>query len=285
MDQVIKLFLSLTILKDMLHMLKMHYWPHRWIFVRVESKHACAVDGLSLVALRSINQWSFCQITLNSQTNRRAWNRSSRKETSGVTSFACSVKATALQIIVAHSYFWTPARLQRSKITCSRSHWSGWPLIHWQLPNQCSAQQQNQRTEGSAMSVTATWLKRSQCDSLRGSAILCTETSKTNKGVVIDVKTQVGWVWQVSGWWCDVTDGSEKCIELLRHGNMVESVSIAISVKQHKTSSNNDRRGLSKDKWMLRVSVTSVIIGRCSKGYSCNWKCEKHQKLANKIRT
>ena len=89
-------------------------------------------------------------------------------------------------------------------------------VICWQSPNQCSAQQQNPKTEGSAMSVTAMWPKRLQCDSPRGSAILCTETSKTNKGVVIDVKTQVGWVWQVSGWWCDVTNVSEKCIELLQ---------------------------------------------------------------------
>ena len=90
------------------------------------------------------------------------------------------------------------------------------PVIRWQSPDQCSAQQQNPKTEGSAMSATAMWPKRPQCDSPRGSAILCTETSKTNKGVMIDVKMQVGWVWQVSGWRCDVTDGSEKCIELLR---------------------------------------------------------------------
>ena len=95
-------------------------------------------------------------------------------------------------------------------------------VIRWQSPNQCSAQQQNPKTVSSAMSVTATWPKRLQCDSPRGSAILCTETSKTNKGVVIDVKTQVRWVWQVSGWWCDVTDGSEKCIELLRRDNAAD---------------------------------------------------------------
>ena len=157
------------------------------------------------------------------------------------------------------------------------------------MPNQCSAQQQNPKTKGSAMSVTATWPKRPQCDSLRGSAILCTETSKMNKGVVIDVKTQVGWVWQVLGWLCNVTDGSEKCIESLRcqlrRGNVAESVSIAILVKQCKTSSNDDRRGLLNDKWMLQVSVTSVIIGRCSKGYCRNRKCEKCRKVANTIRT
>ena len=45
-----------------------------------------------------------------------------------------------------------------------------------------------------------------------------------------------------------MTDGSEKCIELLRRYNAAKSVSIVVSVKWRKTSSNDDRRGLSKDK-------------------------------------
>ena len=76
-------------------------------------------------------------------------------------------------------------------------------VIRWQSPNQCSAQQQNPKTEGSAMSVTVTWPKRLQCDSPRGSAILCTETSKTNKGVVI---VNTSWVSVTSVrvmMWCD----------------------------------------------------------------------------------
>ena len=45
-----------------------------------------------------------------------------------------------------------------------------------------------------------------------------------------------------------MNNGSEKCIESLRCGNAAELVSIAISVKQCKMNSNDDRRGLLKGK-------------------------------------
>ena len=132
----------------------------------------------------------------------------------------CSKFVILLGVGSGHGHLWTIIVREKRKWEV-RTYLSLWRVVtflmmRWQSPDQCSAQQQNPKTEGSATIVTATWPKRPQCDSPRGSAILCTETSKTNKGVVIDVKTQVGWVWQVLGWRCDATDVSEKCIESLR---------------------------------------------------------------------